>query len=587
LLEVTNPFHDDLRLYTQAPNGGFIERRAGDRLDRQLLEVDYRQAVFRLDLETEAPQTLWLRLQSVNSVSAQVLVWQPEAFHQAVRTETLSYGLFFGVYLTILIFHLFFWRWTREPVGGWYVLYVASNGMITLLAVGYFQQYSGWSGSVTDAMIGILTCSAIWITTMFAVMQVDLGSVMPRTRRALVYGSAALSAPFAALTLGVSYPAGVVPAQLVSMGWGLMMLALPLWLWWRGHAPARFFALAFGVFIAGSVLHYLRTLGLVQPNLLTDYGYQIGSVIHMLMMSLAITGHYSAKKAQRLEAQMTANASLETQVVQRTKLLSTEVDQRRKLEFELRQALAVEQQARQQQRDFVAMVSHEFRTPLAIISSSVHHVARNLDASQEKSLERCGNIKESVSRMTDLMDNYLAFDRVEENSDVLRLAPCDIGEMAGGLITEWPAGRVQLSKAALPPTLLCDWKLVRVALQNLINNGLRHSPAGAALHISLNGEADGSVCVEVRDSGSGIPSDEIAHVFQKYYRGRGAVGKPGAGLGLYIVQRIAQLHGGTVVAHSEPGKGSSFVLTLPGRHVFARRSTDYVGIQGGRESIIQ
>jgi hypothetical protein len=345
LLEVTNPFHDDLRLYTQAPNGGFIERRAGDRLDRQLLEVDYRQAVFRLDLETEAPQTLWLRLQSVNSVSAQVLVWQPEAFHQAVRTETLSYGLFFGVYLTILIFHLFFWRWTREPVGGWYVLYVASNGMITLLAVGYFQQYSGWSGSVTDAMIGILTCSAIWITTMFAVMQVDLGSVMPRTRRALVYGSAALSAPFAALTLGVSYPAGVVPAQLVSMGWGLMMLALPLWLWWRGHAPARFFALAFGVFIAGSVLHYLRTLGLVQPNLLTDYGYQIGSVIHMLMMSLAITGHYSAKKAQRLEAQMTANASLETQVVQRTKLLSTEVDQRRKLEFELRQALAVEQAA--------------------------------------------------------------------------------------------------------------------------------------------------------------------------------------------------------------------------------------------------
>ena len=142
LLEVTNPLHDDLRLYTQTADGSFTERRAGDHLPREQWEMDYRHGVFRLDLDTEAPQTLWLRLQSSNLISAQVRLWQTEAFHEAVHTESLFYGLYFGVYLTILIFHLFFWRWTRESVSGWYALFVASKGLTVLLWAGYFQQYS-------------------------------------------------------------------------------------------------------------------------------------------------------------------------------------------------------------------------------------------------------------------------------------------------------------------------------------------------------------------------------------------------------------------------------------------------------------
>ena len=579
LLEVTNPLHDDLRLYTQASDGSFTERRAGDQLARALWEMDYRQGVFKIEFDTDTPKALWLRVQSRNSLATEVLLWQPEAFHQAVQIETLFYGLFFGTYLTILVFHLFFWRWTRERVGGWYALYVGSNGMIALLTVGYFQQYSHWSGTVTDALLGVLICSALWSTTMFSVTQLDLGSVMPRTRRALVTASAILSALFVALALGVNYPAGVLPAQLVALVWGVLLLVIPLWLWRRGHAPARFFALAFGVFLAGSVLRFLRTLGLMEPSWLTDYSYQVGSIIHMLMMSLAITGRYNAMKRERLAAQITLNTSLEIQVNQRTVLLATEIDRQAKLEIDLRHALAVEQQARQQQRDFVAMVSHEFRTPLAIINTSVHHVAQSLEASQARTLERCGNIKDSVARMTDLMDDYLSLDRMEDESHVLRLAACDIGAVVKGVLTEWPAELIKLSKTDLPTTLLCDWKLVQVAFHNLVANGLRHSPVGAPLHIALSGQADGGVNMEIKDAGGGIPADEIGRIFEKYFRGRGAQGKPGAGLGLYIVQHIARLHGGSVSVHSRPGQGSTFVLTLPGQQILTRRSTDRIGKQ--------
>ena len=574
LLEVTNPLHDDVRLYTRSPDGSFTERRSGDHLGRELWEMDYRQTVFKLDLDSLAPQTLWLRLQSGNQMSTQLLLWQPEAFQLAVRTETMSYGLLFGVFLTILIFHLAFWRWTREPVSGWYCLYVASNALIVVLVEGYFQQYSQWGGKLTDIMIGVLLSSLIWSATMFAVNQLELDSVLPRFKRVLVNGSASLSALFVVLTLTLGYPATVMPAQMVLLAWGLLLLVLPLWLWWAGHAPARFFALAFGVFLVGSMLRLARSLGLAEPSVLTDYSYQIGSIIHMLMMSLAISGHYNAMKRERLATQVAVNRLLEEQIAKRIAALKQEIGRRETLEIELRQALAVEQQARQQQRDFVAMVSHEFRTPLAIINTSVHHVARNLDASQARSLERCGHIRDSVARMTDLMDDYLSLDRIEDESQVLHLNDCDIGGVVKDVLSEWPVEMIEMKMTDLPPTLLCDWKLVQVAVHNLVANGLRHSPAGAALQISLTGQSGGAVSMEVTDLGSGIPSDEIGRVFEKYFRGRGAMDKPGAGLGLYIVQRIAQLHGGNVGVRSEVGLGSTFVLNLPGRHVFNRRRTD-------------
>ena len=156
---------------------------------------------------------------------------------------------------------------------------------------------------------------------------------------------------------------------------------------------------------------------------------------------------------------------------------------------------------------------------------------------------------------------------------------CNLHELVSNVVADCPAGLIELSATDLPPTLLCDWKLVRVAVHNLVANGLRHSPAGVPLQIALSGQADGAVQIEIKDAGNGIPIDEIGRIFEKYFRGRGAMGEPGAGLGLYIVQHIARLHGGSVSAYSEPNQGSTFVLALPGTRVLTRRSTDRIGIK--------
>jgi signal transduction histidine kinase len=101
-----------------------------------------------------------------------------------------------------------------------------------------------------------------------------------------------------------------------------------------------------------------------------------------------------------------------------------------------------------------------------------------------------------------------------------------------------------------------------VALRNLIANALQHSPANAPVRMTVHGAPDGGLAISVVDQGVGIPEDEMPRLFQKYFRGRGSQGQPGAGLGLYLVESIAVMHGGTVRVESEIGRGTTFVLTL-------------------------
>jgi signal transduction histidine kinase len=218
-------------------------------------------------------------------------------------------------------------------------------------------------------------------------------------------------------------------------------------------------------------------------------------------------------------------------------------------------------QARQEQHDFVAMVSHEFLTPLAIINTVTQQLAGNLDAPRDKSLQRCTNIRESARRMTDMMDEFLSLDRVGGEPRLNR-SPVDLRQLIDIVAQEWEPARLQVTTGNLPDDFTGDGALLRVALRNLLANAMRHSPENLPVQLKVCGTDSGGVTIEVADKGSSIPVDEIPKLFQKYFRGRAAQTQPGAGLGLYLVESIAKLHDGSLRAESAPGQGSVFVLTL-------------------------
>ncbi len=563
ILEVANALLDDVRLYAPRADGSYVEHRSGEDLARAQWEIDYRNPSFYVQPQSPLVQRYYLRLWSRNAISTPIEIWQPQPFAAATRDEAFNYGIFYGIYALILIFHLFFLYWTRERLAGWYLGYVVLNCLGASMSAGYLQRQTGLSGEVSDAMLAIMLCLPLGISNTFTLMQLELSRVMPRFSRIYqrVTWGICIAAIFLALT--VNYGAGVGPAQMATLVCIAILIPVGVWLAWRGHRPARFFLFAFGLFYVAVILRYGRNMGYLPPNVWTEYGIQIGSLVHMVVMSLGITGRYNQIKRDMLAAQAALNQSLEVQVAERTATLVAEIARREQQEIETRRALDVEVQARQQQHNFVAMVSHEFRTPLAIINTVTQQLARQLDAPREKSLQRCTNIRAATERMTGMMDEFLSADRV---GTALQLHPgaFEVRQFMNALVAEWEGERLALQFNQLPASFVGDAALLRVAVRNLIANAIQHSPATAPIRITVQGVPDGGLAISVQDEGAGIPADEIPKLFQKYFRGRGAQGQPGAGLGLYLVESIAVLHGGAVHVESAVGRGSTVVLTLPG-----------------------
>jgi signal transduction histidine kinase len=562
ILEVANALLDDVRLYSPQSDGSYLEQRSGEDFSRALWPVDYRNPAFQLHINGDVQQRFYLRIWARNAVSTSITLWQPDAFANATRDEAFNYGIFYGVYLLILVFHLFFWIVTRERLGGWYVPYVLLNFVGAAISTGHLQRLTGLTGPASDMLLGVMLCMPLAISNTFTLLQLELASVMPRFVRVYQPLTWLIGIVLSLVVIAGYFGTGVAIAQMAILVCIVVLVAIGVRLAWHGHRPARFFLFAFGFFYAAVALRMLRNLGWLEPSLLTEYSVPVGALLHMVVMSLGITGQYNQIKREKLSAQSALNESLEGQVLERTSSLVDEISRREQSENEVRQALDVMVRARQEQQDFVAMVSHEFRTPLAIINTVTQQLANNLDAPREKSQQRCADIRDSTRRMSDMMDEFLSFDRLGGELS-LNLHHVQFNELLYAVTDEFDANRLHTDFDETITELSCDVQLLRVALRNLLTNALRHSPENAPVQLSARKQGDGSVAFEIRDAGSGIPADEIPRLFQKYFRGRGALDKPGAGLGLYLVERIAHLHGGSVTVASQPGQGSRFIITIP------------------------
>lgn len=575
VLNLGNALFDDVALFYPIPGGGWARSRAGENLGRAAWPLDTRNAAFPLILPAGEAVTLLLRIKSRNALSSTVDIWQRDAFDNFSRRETLYYGLYFGCYLLLIVLHVFFWRMTKEAQSGWYLLYVALALVIQMLTAGIPQWIFRIPGSISDPVLACGICLALIVGTKFAVLQLELASVWPRFSRAFV-GTVALSGLIAmTLVLAVGYAVGVIPAQMLSLLLVALLTGLSIYLLLRGHRPARFFLFAFGIYYAGIGVSFLRNLSVFPSNVWTVNAASLGALIHMLAMSMRLHSRYDLLRRQAAEAQERAvravhklNVGLEAEVAVRTADLEHEIERRKLLESELRTALETERRIKEEQRSFVAMVSHEFRTPLAIINVTAQQIARNPTAPWDEVVERCRNLRTTVRRMSDLVDNCLASDRMETDVPVFSPRLCNLPELLGELVREWPEGRIEADWRGLPENFFCDPGLVKVALRNLLANADRHAPQDETVSLRATAGADGGVRVDVSNGGSPIPAEEVPRLFLKYFRGRLAQQRPGAGLGLHLVRQIAEIHDGAArLEHGGESDRVRFSFSMPAQGV--------------------
>ncbi|WP_204330250.1 sensor histidine kinase [Rhizobium phaseoli] len=251
---------------------------------------------------------------------------------------------------------------------------------------------------------------------------------------------------------------------------------------------------------------------------------------------------------------------LEEMVADRT----AEIERQRE---ELDRLLVHERQVNALQRQFVAMASHEFRTPLAIIDAAAQRLCRSTtNVSGDYVHEKAGVIRSAVVRMVDLMESILASGRLETGQITLKRSE---GDLKALLVTCCDRQRhlsrshlFHLDLESMPDLLTFDRSAMEQVFTNLISNAVKYSPNAPDIYVRARVE-EKMIQIAISDSGIGMDADDLPKLFQPYYRARSATGIAGTGIGLNLVKQVVQLHGGTVEVTSEVGKGTTFTILLP------------------------
>jgi signal transduction histidine kinase len=235
----------------------------------------------------------------------------------------------------------------------------------------------------------------------------------------------------------------------------------------------------------------------------------------------------------------------------------------------LEEQLAQEQRLALAQRNFVSMVSHEFRTPLTIIDGHARRMIKMKSSVMPAEIdERAGKIRAAVLRLTHLIDNLLNSGRLIDGGAELYFHPAEMDLLA--LLREVcqlhremvPGAQITERFADMPMPMVGDAKLLFQVFSNLLSNAVKYSPGGGTIEMDAEIVADEAV-VAIADRGIGIPAGDLERLFERYHRGGNVSGIVGTGVGLYLVKMAVDLHGGGVEVKSKEGDGARFIIRLP------------------------
>ncbi len=242
--------------------------------------------------------------------------------------------------------------------------------------------------------------------------------------------------------------------------------------------------------------------------------------------------------------------------------------------------------------EFVAMASHELRSPLTSIKGFVELLERSPENMSERQREFVDIILRSTDRLVDLVNDLLDVARIDADRVEINRRPIDVGE-AVREVTELMGPRIeekgqQLGVYVAPtlPLALADPGRVRQIVANLLTNAHLYTPEDGRIHVGV--ETDRAwIQIVVADSGIGMTDEESSRVFERFYRGAGgARANPGTGLGLAIVKSLVEIHHGQITVDSEPGRGTTFTVLLPSAVTAADSSRSLDAVRGRRVLVV-
>lgn len=253
--------------------------------------------------------------------------------------------------------------------------------------------------------------------------------------------------------------------------------------------------------------------------------------------------------------------------INRILLVEQNITERIEAEQKVKDALAKERQLNEMKSRFVSMASHEFRTPLSTVLSSLSLIEKyDLAGTIDKKLKHFQRIRGSVRHLTSILNDFLSLEKVETGKVTVNAINLNAFE----LFTEIIEQHQEMAKSRQTihydftgdEEVFSDPNMLRIILSNLLSNSIKYSHDGKNIWVKAAINA-GALSLSVKDEGIGIPYDDQENMFDRFFRAKNAINLEGTGLGLNTVQRYLQLLGGNIFFESEPHEGTTFHVNIP------------------------
>lgn len=536
ILAIGSPELEEVDVWIERHDGGFDHHAMG--YYRPYEKRPLQTRLFAVPFDAFDGAQIYMRVRSNNAINVHADIWQPAAFSAHQTRDNFYRGLYFGILLISVFLYAILGARLRDMPMAAYAGYLASLVLFHLGTNGYLPiLLGGYAAWLTDTLprIGWLG-GAVAIVLMWDKL-LDLKRHYPFIHRlylfTLLLNLALL--PFALLpSLVTAWLLVVVKLANVLNGLNFLLgMAVALALWRRSRRiELMLYFFAFIIPAIGALVNTAANQGMLPQNILTANLYQAASLVHVLVMSFGM--------ALRLRQLQKDKASAE-------------------------QEAAIATHRSEEQRRFVAMLSHEFRNPLAAIDRSAQMIQLKAPGLMPSEAQRLAGIRNNAAALSSLVDNFLLVERLEHQGVASARKPCLVRALLESTVSqqaEAEAQRVHLT--VHPDDLSCelDETLIAAALGNLLDNALRYSPAGSQVRIQALRDETG-LRIQVIDHGPGLDDEALAKLGTPYFRAETSLGKKGSGLGYHFTQRIVQAHDGKLYAHSGQGGGLTVEVVLP------------------------
>jgi len=598
LLELAYPHLDDVRLYATQADGSFAERVTGDMHPFAQRDIAYRNFVFALEEPPHGARVYYLRVATTGSMNLPLVAWSMKEFIEHQHLDWSALCMFYGVVLVMVAYNALVYAFTRQREYLPYVGFILAIGVLQFTIAGHTFQFVLPSDM---ALVHQLLPASLAASLLFACLVVRTYIPHGDAQFRLMHVFASYFGCWAVLSFVLPY-ALTIRVLVVSTAVPLLNSALLARTLVRsGGKRASLFIVGWGSTIAGATVYIGQTLAFVPTTYVTTWSIQIGLSIQLVLISSALADQInSARRALKA-----VNGQLSTKVGALSAALARAEDATKRA-----------QRATRVKDDFMATMSHEFRTPLNPIinipqgmleefvrtriavcsrcsshfelepaetisettpcpdcespATLVERVITSYAGDPERARRFLEKIERSGGQLLRVVNGILDFSKLEaghlklvrERFDVLGLVEEVVAECNASLAVA--RVRIDPRSRGLCLTLEADSLRIRQVLSLLVENGLKFSSPEACVTVRIEPDADGC-SFAIADEGIGIAPEHHDSIFESFEQvDKGNTRKyGGTGLGLSLSRSIVRMHGGEMWVESELARGATFHFVIP------------------------